>query len=607
MSQYQISNNLQSDGEDLVVELLRLAKQDVSGNYLALAGGTMSGAIDMAFNKIVDLGTPSSNTDAVNKLYVDTHSGGNYLEKTGGILTGDLTINRTGSNGVKTPLNIIDTTSGLSPSLNYTYNNVNATDNYSNLNINSVRQYGGGVNLNMNNTEGSFFNIKSFFSDINLYRTTLTHRGETQNQDIVITMRDNIIDFSNELQMSSNKISELANGTAGTDAVNLNQLNGVSNTKLSLNGSTPMTGNFNMNGLRITNLQAGTISTNAVNVAQLNGKLSLDGSNFMFGNLNVNNNKITFLSPATTGSDAVNKNQLDDGLAQLDNALNNKLSLNGGTMSGGINMNNNNLRMSSTTGVNSAQIQFPNDNRILTLSNSDMVMYRGNDHYIAVGNAGPYVGSRLNMQTNKIIGLSNGTAGTDAINLNQLNTGINSRLSTAGGLLTGGLNMNGNKISSLGIPTNDADAATKKYVDDNAGVGTFRYVNKSFNALQFLDGGQTTLEIDFESIIPDGNYSFDISIYSKYNPDGIAADGFTFMTRPITNNAPFPFFLKSPLTMHHAFITPNNETYGTTNLKWTDIRTSSTNNTSFRVLFQYNGGTAWNFDINFRGVVTKIG
>jgi hypothetical protein len=59
--------------------------------------------------------------------------------------------------------------------------------------------------------------------------------------------------------------------------------------------------------------------------------------------------------------------------------------------------------------------------------------------------------------------------------------------------------------------------------------------------------------------------------------------------------------------MHHAFITPNNETYGTTNLKWTDIRTSSTNNVSFRVLFQYNGGTAWNFDINFRGVVTKIG
>jgi len=217
------------------------------------------------------------------------------------------------------------------------------------------------------------------------------------------------------------------------------------------------------------------------------------------------------------------------------------------------------------------------------------------------------VGSRLNLQNNKIIGLSNGTAGTDAINLNQLNTGLNSRLSTGGGLLTGELNMNGNKISSLGIPTNDADAATKKYVDDNAGVGTFRYVNKSFNALQFLDGGQTTLEIDFESIIPDGNYSFDISIYSKYNPDGIAADGFTFMTRPITNNAPFPFFLKSPLTMHHAFITPNNETYGTTNLKWTDIRTSSTNNTSFRVLFQYNGGTAWNFDINFRGVVTKIG
>jgi hypothetical protein len=46
------------------------------GNKLALAGGTMSGAIAMGTNKITGLGTPTDATDAATKAYVDSAAQG---------------------------------------------------------------------------------------------------------------------------------------------------------------------------------------------------------------------------------------------------------------------------------------------------------------------------------------------------------------------------------------------------------------------------------------------------------------------------------------------------------------------------------------------------
>lgn len=43
------------------------------GIYLPLAGGTMAGAIDMALHKVTSLLTPTSDTDAAHKKYVDDH------------------------------------------------------------------------------------------------------------------------------------------------------------------------------------------------------------------------------------------------------------------------------------------------------------------------------------------------------------------------------------------------------------------------------------------------------------------------------------------------------------------------------------------------------
>lgn len=41
------------------------------GDYLPLAGGTMSGAINMGENAITNVATPSADTDVSNKQYTD--------------------------------------------------------------------------------------------------------------------------------------------------------------------------------------------------------------------------------------------------------------------------------------------------------------------------------------------------------------------------------------------------------------------------------------------------------------------------------------------------------------------------------------------------------
>lgn len=61
--------------------------------YLQLTGGGMLGPIDMQAAKIVDLGDPSADGDAANKLYVDTKVSGtvaDYLPLIGGSMSGDI-------------------------------------------------------------------------------------------------------------------------------------------------------------------------------------------------------------------------------------------------------------------------------------------------------------------------------------------------------------------------------------------------------------------------------------------------------------------------------------------------------------------------------------
>jgi len=77
--------------------------------YLALSGGTMTGAIAMGTNKITGLGTPTGNADAATKLYVDT-ADALKLNLSGGTLTGNLLFTDNtydiGASGATRPRNI---------------------------------------------------------------------------------------------------------------------------------------------------------------------------------------------------------------------------------------------------------------------------------------------------------------------------------------------------------------------------------------------------------------------------------------------------------------------------------------------------------------------
>lgn len=64
--------------------------QDLS-NYLPLAGGTMTGPVNMGSQKVTSLADPTANADAANKQYVDQQVA-TALPLSGGALTGAVTV-----------------------------------------------------------------------------------------------------------------------------------------------------------------------------------------------------------------------------------------------------------------------------------------------------------------------------------------------------------------------------------------------------------------------------------------------------------------------------------------------------------------------------------
>jgi len=227
--------------EDMTTPDSIISIRDGNIDVFNITKTNINSEIDMSNNKITDLSNGTHPTDAVNLSQIN-----GKLDLTGGTMTGDLIIDRSGSVAIKTPLNITDTTGGLTPSLKYTYNNINATANYSLLSIDSARQYGEGAEIKLNNTDSSNFSIKSLYYNFSDYRTEIIHYSAAPNQTISLVFRDNIIEFFNQIDMCNNKITDLSNGTQPTDAVNLSQLD----EKLNLTGGT-ISGDLEINNTNI--------------------------------------------------------------------------------------------------------------------------------------------------------------------------------------------------------------------------------------------------------------------------------------------------------------------------------------------------------------------
>jgi hypothetical protein len=86
--------------------------------------------------------------------------------------------------------------------------------------------------------------------------------------------------------------------------------------------------------------------------------------------------------------------------------------------------------------------------------------------------AGGTMTGAIAMGTSKITGLGNPTANQDAATKTYVDTADALNLPKAGGTMTGAIAMSTNKITGLGTPTADADATTKVYVDTILGSAT---------------------------------------------------------------------------------------------------------------------------------------
>lgn len=82
-----------------------------------------------------------------------------------------------------------------------------------------------------------------------------------------------------------------------------------------------------------------------------------------------------------------------------------------------------------------------------------------------VSKSGDTMSGVLAMGTNKITGLGNPTANQDAATKTYVDTADALNLPKAGGTMTGAIAMGTNKITGMGDPTNAQDAATKNYID----------------------------------------------------------------------------------------------------------------------------------------------
>ena len=82
-----------------------------------------------------------------------------------------------------------------------------------------------------------------------------------------------------------------------------------------------------------------------------------------------------------------------------------------------------------------------------------------------VSKAGDSMTGALAMGNNKITGLGTPTANTDAATKGYVDTQRDTRLALSGGTMTGAIAMSTNKITDVGDPTAAQDAATKNYID----------------------------------------------------------------------------------------------------------------------------------------------
>lgn len=212
------------------------------------------------------------------------------------------------------------------------------------------------------------------------------------------------------------------------------------------------------------------------NAEDILAKVSKAGDT-MTGNLNMGGNTVTGLKDPVAATDAVtldyfNKNKEAGGGVYLEIA--------GGTMGGNINMSGNKIvNLPTPTGDNDPATKAYTDSKITEVNASIENIENQLD------GSNPMPGD-MNMGDHKITGVADPTEPDDAANKNYVDNSIAEAIEEAPFIkpdgstpFTGDINMGGHKVTNIGTPEADTDAANKGYVDDAIGGLSGIYLPKA--------------------------------------------------------------------------------------------------------------------------------
>jgi len=281
MSGYVISNALEADGETLLDEIENDLNLDTT-KFVTVEEIDQTIKGHKEFTQPLVVADPTLSTHATNKQYVENYvnshtSGGGSNAHFQSILTKDIRINTTqqagegrvlftrGENGETIEASIMmDSDGGLAINSNTQPLDlagskvINIKDGDDDYDAVTKRQLTNGLNSKLNLSGGTMTGTLRLPQNgkIQFGGTSLDNiLGGTQftvlsgGSGHYLAVNQLRIDSNADYKLNNHKITELANGTDGGDAVNKNQLD----TKLSLSGGT-MTGDLNMGNHHVSNL-----------------------------------------------------------------------------------------------------------------------------------------------------------------------------------------------------------------------------------------------------------------------------------------------------------------------------------------------------------------
>ena len=180
----------------------------------------------------------------------------------------------------------------------------------------------------------------------------------------------------------------------------------------------------------------------------------------------------------------------------VDDAVKLKLGKSGGTLTGGLSMDDNKITDLGTPTAN---------------THASTKKYVDEQAALKLDLAGGQMTGPLGLGNGRLWDVETPTLDTNGANkkyvddkASTLQTSINGKLAKTGGTLTGELSMYNNKITDLATPTDNTDAANKKYVDDNASsnivVKDASYTTKYVPMKKVRIGG-SRLNTDLDSLL----------------------------------------------------------------------------------------------------------